>query len=328
MNELFGPVLGVMKFRRLGEAIQMVNATGFGLTSGLESLDDREQKVWRESIRAGNLYINRPTTGAIVLRQPFGGMGKSAFGPGAKAGGPNYVATLMSFDDLDSEPILPKFGQIPESSALLDFWKRLDRSSRLLLDLADSTANQLSQLRSAILSYDRFSREEILVEHDHFQLIGQDNQRRYLPATPMRIRLHSDDRPFDIAARCAAAVASNCRATVSHPPCVHEATIAALEKLTHEWAGRIEFLEESDSELIHAIENGQVARLRYAAVDRVPETVRRSANRHQVFIADQAVSILGRSELLLYVMEQSISYDYHRYGNLGPRSSEKRADTL
>ena len=328
MNELFGPVLGVMKFRRLGEAIQMVNATGFGLTSGLESLDDREQKIWRESIRAGNLYINRPTTGAIVLRQPFGGMGKSAFGPGAKAGGPNYVATLMSFDHLDSEPILPDSGQIPESSALLNFWKRLDRSSRLLLDLSDSTTNQLSQLRSAILSYDQFSREEILVEHDHFQLVGQDNQRRYLPATPMRIRLHADDRPFDIAARCAAAVASNCRATVSHPPSVHEATIAALEKLTYEWAGRIEFLEESDTELIRSIENGQVARLRYAAASRVPESVRHSANRQQVYIADQGVSILGRIELLWYVMEQSISYDYHRYGNLGPRSIEKRADTL
>ena len=47
---------------------------------------------------AGNLYINRVTTGAVVLRQPFGGMGKSAFGPGIKAGGPNYVAQLMDFE--------------------------------------------------------------------------------------------------------------------------------------------------------------------------------------------------------------------------------------
>ncbi len=328
MNELFGPVLGVMKFRRLGEAIQMVNATGFGLTSGLESLDDREQKIWRESIRAGNLYINRPTTGAIVLRQPFGGMGKSAFGPGAKAGGPNYVTTLMSFDDLESVAPAPDSGQIPKSIALLSFWQRLDRSSRLLLDLADSTAAQITQLRAAILSYDRFSRVEILVEHDHYLLVGQDNQRRYLPASPLRIRLHVDDTPFDIAARCSAAVATNCRATVSNPPAVHESTIAALEKLTYEWAGRIEFLEESDDELIHSIENGQVARLRYAATTRVPESVRRVANRHHVFIADQRVSMHGRIELLWYVMEQSISFDYHRYGNLGPRSSEKRADTL
>ena len=148
---------------------------------------------------------------------------------------------------------------------LLSFWERLDRSSRLLLDLAGSNTEQISQLRAAILSYDRFASEEILVEHDHFQLVGQDNLRRYLPASPLRIRLHSEDSPFEIAARCSAAIASNCRATVSHPPAVHDATIAALEKLTYEWAGRIEFLEESDHELIESIENGQVARLRYAA---------------------------------------------------------------
>ena len=328
MNELFGPVLGVMKFRRLGEAVQMVNATGFGLTSGLESLDDREQKIWRESIKAGNLYINRPTTGAVVLRQPFGGMGKSAFGPGAKAGGPNYVATLMSFEDSETASATPDSGQKPRSSVLLSFWERLDRSSRLLLDLPSSTATQLTQLRSAILSYDRFARDEILVEHDHFKLVGQDNQRRYLPASPLKIRLHSEDQMLDIAARCSAAVAANCRAILSHPPSVHEDTVAALEKLTYEWAGRIEFLEESDQELIYSIEHGQVARLRYASPTRVPESVRRIANRKQVFIADQKVSMLGRIELLWYVMEQSISFDYHRYGNLGPRSGEKRADTL
>ena len=94
-TEFFGPVLGVMEARDLDAAIDLVNATGYGLTSGLESLDDREQEHWQRHIRAGNLYINRPTTGAIVLRQPFGGMGKSSVGPGIKAGGPNYVVPLM-----------------------------------------------------------------------------------------------------------------------------------------------------------------------------------------------------------------------------------------
>ena len=98
-TEFFGPMLGVMEARDLDEAIDLVNATGYGLTSGLESLDDREQERWQQRIRAGNLYINRPTTGAIVLRQPFGGMGKSSVGPGIKAGGPNYVAPLMKFRD-------------------------------------------------------------------------------------------------------------------------------------------------------------------------------------------------------------------------------------
>ena len=98
-TEFFGPVLGVMKARDLHDAIHEANSTGYGLTSGLESLDDREHELWLDNIRAGNLYVNRSTTGAIVLRQPFGGMGKSAFGPGIKAGGPNYVAQLMTLSD-------------------------------------------------------------------------------------------------------------------------------------------------------------------------------------------------------------------------------------
>jgi RHH-type proline utilization regulon transcriptional repressor/proline dehydrogenase/delta 1-pyrroline-5-carboxylate dehydrogenase len=328
MTELFGPVLGVMSFRKLGEAIQKVNATGYGLTSGLESLDDREQKIWRESIKAGNLYINRPTTGAIVLRQPFGGMGKSAFGPGAKAGGPNYVATLMSYDESLETPQNPPSGQLPKASTLLSLWQRLDRSSRLLLDLPNSSAEQISLLRAAVLSYDQFATEEILIEHDHYNLIGQDNHRRYLPASPLRIRVHADDKPWDIAARCAAAIAANCRATLSFPDGVHEATIAAMETLTADWAGRIEFLEESDEQLRLGIERGQVSRLRYADPTRVPESIRRTANSHQVFVADRPVSAAGRIELLWYVVEQSISFDYHRYGNLGPRSTEKRSDTI
>src|SRR4029078_13324667 len=102
-TELFGPVLGVMEARNLDHAIELVNATEFGLTSGLESLDDREQQLWCSRIRAGNLYINRPTTGAIVLAQRFGGLVKSSVGPGIKAGSPNYVVPLMRIADTTPE---------------------------------------------------------------------------------------------------------------------------------------------------------------------------------------------------------------------------------
>ena len=105
LTEFFGPVLAVMRFEKLSEAVALVNQTGFGLTSGLESLDEREWEYWREHIHAGNLYINRVTTGAVVLRQPFGGMGKSVFGPGMKAGGPNYVAQFMDFTDVPAAKV-------------------------------------------------------------------------------------------------------------------------------------------------------------------------------------------------------------------------------
>ncbi|MBQ5938378.1 MAG: bifunctional proline dehydrogenase/L-glutamate gamma-semialdehyde dehydrogenase [Bacteroidaceae bacterium] len=98
-TELFAPLLAVAPFDTLEEAVSLVNGLDYGLTSGLQSLDEEEQRYWKNNVRAGNLYINRGITGAIVGRQPFGGMKLSAFGPGLKAGGPNYVAQFMHITD-------------------------------------------------------------------------------------------------------------------------------------------------------------------------------------------------------------------------------------
>ena len=135
----------------------------------------------------------------------------------------------MEFDDSNTRSAGPIPHQKPESPTLLSFWQRLDQSSRLILDLPNSTAEQITQLRTAILSYDQFAKEEILVEHDHFKLIGQDNHRRYLPASPLRIRVHAEDKPWDIAARCSAAISANCQATLSYPDGTHEATCMRLK---------------------------------------------------------------------------------------------------
>jgi RHH-type proline utilization regulon transcriptional repressor/proline dehydrogenase/delta 1-pyrroline-5-carboxylate dehydrogenase len=91
-TECFGPVLGLMRAENLDHAIALQNGPDFGLTAGLHSLDEAEIARWRDRVAAGNLYVNRAITGAIVQRQPFGGWKLSSFGPGAKAGGPNYVA--------------------------------------------------------------------------------------------------------------------------------------------------------------------------------------------------------------------------------------------
>jgi len=94
LTECFGPVLGVMRAEDLEEALSWQNGTAYGLTAGLEALDPAEIAFWRERVEAGNLYVNRHITGAVVGRQPFGGWRRSVVGPGAKAGGPNYVASL------------------------------------------------------------------------------------------------------------------------------------------------------------------------------------------------------------------------------------------
>ena len=88
-DEIFGPVLAVMRARDLDHALAIANDSPYALTGGVYSrLPSTIARVGAE-LRAGNIYINRPTTGAVVGRQPFGGFGMS--GVGSKAGGPDYL---------------------------------------------------------------------------------------------------------------------------------------------------------------------------------------------------------------------------------------------
>ena len=101
-TECFGPVLGLMRAATLDEAIRFQNDTPFGLTGGIHSLDDAEVAQWRAAVQVGNAYVNRPITGAVVHRQPFGGWKRSSLGPGAKAGGPNYIDLFRMLSDADA----------------------------------------------------------------------------------------------------------------------------------------------------------------------------------------------------------------------------------
>lgn len=306
-TEFFGPVLAVLPFDTLDEAIEIVNETGYGLTSGLHSLDDREIAQWRAGIQAGNLYVNRGTVGAVVLRQPFGGTGRSCFGPGMKAGGPNYVAQLMRFE----ETSIPATKSIPSSLSAL-----VTEDPRLL---------------AALHSYEQAWHTEFSCEHDHPRLLGQDNLRRYRPFEEIRVRIHAQDTAFDILARVAAARITGARVIVSTPPDFDSAIIRWLDQATEPWAGAIEFVEETDAALaghIAALPAHSVERLRFAAPDRVPSALRTAAVKSGAYLADEPVLAEGRIELLWCLREQSVSHDYHRYGNLGVRAQELRRDIL
>ena len=111
-TEFFGPTLAIMKINNLEDGITLANLTGYGLTSALESLNEDEQIIWKNKIKAGNLYINRPTTGAIVCRQPFGGMNRSAFGTGIKAGGVNYIYQFLQFENINLDNKTPNYLEI------------------------------------------------------------------------------------------------------------------------------------------------------------------------------------------------------------------------
>ena len=101
---------------------------------------------------------------------------------------------------------------------------------------------------------------------------------------------------------------------------------ALLDELTDSWAGAIEFVEEDDDRLAELIQSNRIARTRYAAPDRVPAVIRRASAAALQYVADTPISPHGRIELLWYVREQSLSHVYHRYGNLGLRADEQRAE--
>jgi hypothetical protein len=293
-TELFGPVLGVMRARGLEHAIELVNQTGYGLTSGIETLDEREH------IPAGNPYLNRVTTGAVVLRQPFGGMGNSAFGPGIKVGGPNYVAQFVRFQDRAARR--SRAGSVSGSG-------RDAAGDPLIAELIARPSAQRSgtpaperieaeNTLAAIASYRRAMDEEFGREHDHFRLLGQDNVRRYRPVRDLRIRMHPEDGPFEVIARIAAARIAGCRITLSTPspfalagPSWLLQAIAAIED-------DIGLVEEDDQSLAEVIRGGETDRARFAAPNRVPEEILKAAAESSVFIARAPVVGEGRGELL------------------------------
>jgi len=93
MEEIFGPVVAIIKVSNFEEALAVANGTDYALTGGLYSRTPAHINRATQEFEVGNLYINRGITGAIVSRQPFGGFKMS--GVGSKAGGPDYLLQFL-----------------------------------------------------------------------------------------------------------------------------------------------------------------------------------------------------------------------------------------
>ncbi len=109
-EEIFGPVLAVMHASCFDEALEIANASPYKLTGGVYSRRPSNLERAKRSFRVGNLYLNRPCTGALVARQPFGGFGLS--GVGSKAGGANYLYQFV--DPRASSENMMRRGFAPE----------------------------------------------------------------------------------------------------------------------------------------------------------------------------------------------------------------------
>ena len=304
-TELFGPVLGVMRARNLEHAIHLANGTPYGLTSGLHSLDEREQRLWLEKIEAGNLYINRGITGAIVRRQPFGGCKASSFGRGAKAGGPNYVAQLAT----PTQVTLPqeKCPVPPLVENLTHFIKKINLSTEEVGLWYGSTANYA------------FWAKRFLHDHDPSKVLGQDNFLRYRPYNSIVFRIQGSDSPLDILRVCAAAL--SCETPIQISWSKGESKLPVSDQWKH-LMPLFKIVHESNEHFIERVRLGAFRRVRLLTPPSA--ALQKAASESACHLAHAPVLASGRFELLHYLREIAISFDYHRYGNLGVREGEIR----
>jgi RHH-type proline utilization regulon transcriptional repressor/proline dehydrogenase/delta 1-pyrroline-5-carboxylate dehydrogenase len=293
VTELFGPVLAVMRAEDLDHALRIANATPYGLTAGLFSLDEREQARWAARIQAGNLYINRPITGAIVRRQPFGGYKGSSFGPGAKAGGPNYVAQLS--DVVQRSAPLVVCPPLPDAAALI-------ASAR-----ASLTEAQRERLGIGACNYAHALRTHFAVDHDPSGVLGERNVLCYRACTPMLLRAAAGADAGDVLLSAAAALTCGVEFVLSVDPSASPA-LPGLDRLL----GVIAVVEGADAAAARIA--GTIARVR--VLGSVEPELRAAAEAALVHVVAGSVLLSGRFELLHYHREQSRSHRFHRYGNL------------
>ncbi len=307
LTELFGPVLGLMRADNLDHAIELANAVPYGLTAGLQSLDEREQLNWANKIEAGNLYINRGITGAVVRRQPFGGCKASSIGSGSKAGGPNYLREFMKAKQVS----LPQ-----EKHPINESVNHLTN----FLDKIDLTAEQLGLWTASCFNYAYWWRR-LKQDRDPSKIVGQDNFFRYVPRENIALRLQADSIPLDALRVSAAVLTCGAQMEISWSP-------KTSRRPEFQWLRLISLpvIEESEEEFLMRIKVGKVERIRL--VEPATSAIFEAASTHAIHVIDDPVLANGRLELLHYLREISISIDYHRYGNLGLREGELRKPIL
>ncbi|MHA7219811.1 bifunctional proline dehydrogenase/L-glutamate gamma-semialdehyde dehydrogenase [Arthrobacter sp. MDT1-48-3] len=292
LTEYFGPILGIMTAATLEEAITLQNDIDYGLTSGIHSLDSREIDTWIQGVQAGNLYINRGITGAIVQRQPFGGWKKSAVGAGTKAGGPNYLVGLGSWSPRQSTATdAPLAGAAP----LLTAARAAGLSGTDLARLERSAASDAASWNS-----------EFGQVKDISALSAERNLFRYL-AHPVTMRLAEGAPIADLVRVLLAARAADAPIAVSSatelPDALRTVVEAQAESVT----------TEDDGAWLARAASLPVRRVRLIGQDPAPLAAA-TGGRPDLAIYAQPVTESGRVELLPFLQEQAISITAHRFG--------------
>lgn len=317
MNELFAPLLSVIRAKDLQEAIELVNATGYGLTAGFESLDEREWEYFHTHIQAGNIYINKPTTGAIVLRQPFGGVKKSAIGFGRKVGIYNYITQFMDIEAKTDTNLLDS----PLANALEKLSKASDESTQATLANAALMAK----------SYAHHYKHEFSVARDYVNIRGEDNLFSYTRIKNLAFRVCEQDSLQDILGVIIGCNTLGLSPLVSYEKKVDSricdtnaqkvdsrAIITLAQKVCQMTDLAADFVAESSDEFIAKLPLFE--RVRYHAKPDTSDPIYQATAKWAKIIIRDKPLLNGRFELLFYHNEKALSVSYHRYGNLGIRA--------
>jgi RHH-type proline utilization regulon transcriptional repressor/proline dehydrogenase/delta 1-pyrroline-5-carboxylate dehydrogenase len=307
LTEYFAPVLGIMRAGTLDEAIRLQNAPSFGLTAGIHSLDPAEVSQWLGAVEAGNLYVNRGITGAIVRRQPFGGWKRSSVGGRAKAGGPNYLTALGDWAPVYVEP---------STSVRLS---GLSEGVTRLIEAAQSSMEfvEFDQVRRAALSDQAAWDAEFSVARDVSGLVVERNVLRYLPA-PATIRLAEGASPSQLVRMLAAAARVDAPVSVSTAVPLSDGLIRLFA------SGRspvriMQVLVESDARWHARVQLGEVRPSRIRLLGGSASALATVLGGDpDVAIYAGPVTTSGRIELLAFLREQSVSITAHRFGNPDP----------
>jgi RHH-type proline utilization regulon transcriptional repressor/proline dehydrogenase/delta 1-pyrroline-5-carboxylate dehydrogenase len=289
LTEYFGPVLGIMTAPSLERAIELQNQVAYGLTAGLHTLDPADLELWLDRVQAGNAYVNRGITGAVVRRQPFGGWKRSAVGTGSKAGGPNYVMGLTDWEPATAHAT----AEVPKAT------------EGLLAAARSAGLESVDGLERALRSDGGAWATEFGTVRDVTGLLAERNIFRYLPH-PVTIR-HASGPVTDLVRVVAAGVLAGADLTVSTsaelPKEIVEAFAAVDVHPTTEddaaWSARMKAIDAARVRLV----GGSTTQAHDAV-----------SGRPDVAIHGQPVTESGRVELLPFLKEQAISITAHRFG--------------
>ena len=306
-TEYFGPVLGIMTAKNLAEAVEMQNAVDYGLTAGIHSLDPDEVSYWLDTVQAGNLYVNRGITGAIVRRQPFGGWKKSAVGPTAKAGGPNYLFGFGSFHEDPSTD-----SSVANESAVQDE----------LRGLVDAAGDHLSPEDRDFVFRSFHADEQAWQEHfgvssDVSQVGVERNVFRYKPFEAT-VRASSLTPLRDILRIVGAGLRAGARVHLSSTDGVPD---AVKRRLTEGSMRLASYTEETELQFVERVRTNPPERIRLLGGNVSVMYVHFDGDPAVAIWGDE-VTVAGRIEMLPFLHEQAVSVTGHRFGAPDPRFLE------